>query len=184
MSSHTAIKDLFGIRIDKFLSSLSDEAKRKMWPIVNALRLELELSGSTRRKGVRYLFLVFLFSVMLIQVQVSLRYCSPTRFLRMETLASRHGVFFLISLLHLRKVYWPTSHNNPVFQPAIQKACSSVLASHSSVSKHSTSANPLFSPLVPHGEGFFLHIDILEENSYRPALETTWISPGRDVRIQ
>ena len=47
MSSHPAIKDLFGIRIDKFLSSLSDEAKRKMWPIVNALRLELELSGST-----------------------------------------------------------------------------------------------------------------------------------------
>lgn len=47
MSSHPAIKDLFGIRIDEFLSGLSDEAKRKMWPIVNALRLELELSGST-----------------------------------------------------------------------------------------------------------------------------------------
>lgn len=41
-------KKLFGREIDKFLAGLSDEAKRKLWLVVNALRLEYEVSGSTK----------------------------------------------------------------------------------------------------------------------------------------
>lgn len=44
------IKPLFTPAIDKFLSELSAEAKNKLWKVVNALRLEFELSGSTKFK--------------------------------------------------------------------------------------------------------------------------------------
>lgn len=45
MPSHPIVK-LFEREIDKLLNNLSDEAKRKMWPVVNALRLEHELTGA------------------------------------------------------------------------------------------------------------------------------------------
>ncbi|QQR77475.1 MAG: hypothetical protein IPJ67_05125 [Candidatus Moraniibacteriota bacterium] len=40
------IKPLFTPEIDTFLRELSDEAKKKLWKVVNALRLSQELSGS------------------------------------------------------------------------------------------------------------------------------------------
>lgn len=44
------IKPLFTPEIDKFISELSTEARNKLWMVVNALRLEFELTGSTKFK--------------------------------------------------------------------------------------------------------------------------------------
>ena len=41
------VKPIFKPEVDAFLNSLSDEAKKKLWKVVNALRLSQELNGSS-----------------------------------------------------------------------------------------------------------------------------------------